>query len=96
VLKGALLGGLALVSWGVHALNPPECPTVVAIVGNPTEGESAPVIALTVCTDAKSSRTPWIRLGAIVPPIRVETLYTPDVLHPALVTGPTPPAEHSS
>ena len=96
VLKGAILGGLALISWGIHACHAPECPTALAVVCHQTAEAPIPVHALTIRVDTKPSRIPWIRLGALVPPIRVETFYTPDVLHPVLVTAPTPTVDQST
>ena len=82
VLKSVVLGMLAVVSFCVHG--PGDCEADMAAV---------PADAVLCCEQEAVLQTVEIvalkrtleRLGSVVPPIRVETLYSPDVLHPAIV-----------
>ena len=95
VLKTAILAGLALISWTVDAIR-----TDPMVLARPADGTvvvcchsddpAARALALRIGAGASGA---WLRLGVQVPPIRVETLYTPDVLHPVVVAlPPLPPA----
>lgn len=98
LLKTALLGTLALVSWSVDLVTTPWVETYGAngphaVFCCRAEVESEAVLADLVAEKAaKVSKVAWIRLGQRVPPIRIEALYTPDVLRPVLVNVPKPPA----
>jgi hypothetical protein len=78
VLKSAVLSALALVSWSVDAVDRPDgslCVSAHAVVVCDVRDDAA--IA------RGHARVALIRLLAVVPPIRVETLFSPAVLHPA-------------
>lgn len=92
ILKTALLGGLAMVSWGVDVVTTPWVEVasgrVNAVVCCHVEDESLAGWAVRV--EAKAAKGTWARLGDRVPPIRIEALYGPDVLQPVIVALPRP------
>ncbi len=90
--KTVLLGGLALISWGVDVATAPRIEVtggrVHAVVCCQVEDESLAGWAARV--EAKAAKGAWVRVGDRVPPIRIEALFRPDVLRPVVVAVPKP------
>ncbi len=92
ILKTVLLGGLALVSWGVDVVTTPWVEVASARVDAVVccQGEDESLAGWAVRVEAKAAKGTWVRLGDRVPPIRIEALYRPDVLQPVIVAVPKP------
>jgi hypothetical protein len=108
ILKGAIVGGLSLLSWGVHAFAPcdvvrvdhPAGRAVVVLACAKTDEDIAlqNAIADALAAARLAQRRAHslrhlavLRVGEIVPPIRVEAVYSPDLLLPPSVLLATPP-----
>ncbi|MFN8179660.1 MAG: hypothetical protein U0167_17155 [bacterium] len=110
ILKGAIVGGLALLSWGIHTFAPADAPagsraahTVMVVTCANGQGSA---VTANVVVDAKaaarvvrlahraerfSKHVVLLRLTEIVPPLRVEEVYSPDLLLPPSVLPEAPP-----
>jgi hypothetical protein len=110
ILKGAIVGGLALLSWGIHTFAPADAPAgsspAHAVIVSACVNGHDPAVTANVVVDTKaaarairlahraeriSKRIVLLRLSEIVPPIRVEEVYSPDLLLPPSVLLETPP-----
>ena len=107
VLKGSIVGGLSLLSWGIHTFGPSEMPpqpaqTTVIVVAcdkshtglqahvSETLRAVHPGVAARHLARVKRHLA-MLRLEELVPPIRVEAIYSPDLLSPPSVLLTTPP-----
>lgn len=113
ILKGSIVGGLALLSWGIHTFGPDDArvyhvyraagPADLTVVVACTDGDDAALEAKAEALVAAhaglvarhlaklSKHIALLRLGEIVPPIRVEAIYSPDMLLPPSVLLAPPP-----
>lgn len=106
-LKGAILAGVALISWGIHAVTDhataaraeTHTVSVITCAHCQTLTRHAEVIEARAALHAArqavrmSRHVAMLRLTQIVPPIRVEEIYSPDLLLPpsALLAAPPVP-----
>ena len=107
ILKGSIVGGLSLLSWGIHTFGSCDAPThpadttVIVVACDKSHTELQARVSQVLRAEhpglaahhlARLKRhIAMLRLEEIVPPIRVEAIYSPDVLSPPSALLATPP-----